>query len=147
MNRAATRITGYQKDELVGKTPLAWAKISDEEFAKIQKIVIQEKNYFEGDMDMQRKDGTSYTGHVTVAPILDNNGVVKAVVGIERDITHEKEVEKAKTEFVSLASHQLKTPATGVKAFLSMLVAGDAGKLTNKQRGLLLKHIKAMKDN
>ncbi len=135
VNRAATRITGYQKDELIGKTPLAWAKISDEEFAKIQKIVIQEKNYFEGDMDMQRKDGKSYTGHVTVAPILDNNGVVKAVVGIERDITHEKEVEKAKTEFVSLASHQLKTPATGVKAFLSMLVEGDAGKLTNKQMG------------
>lgn len=41
---------------------------------------------------------------------------------------------KAKDEFISLASHQLRTPATGVKQYLGILIGGYAGELTAKQR-------------
>jgi len=43
----------------------------------------------------------------------------------------------AKDEFVSLASHQLRTPATAVKQYLSMLDQGYAGKLTEEQTSML----------
>jgi PAS domain S-box-containing protein len=45
---------------------------------------------------------------------------------------------KAKDEFISLASHQLRTPATAVKQYIGMLREGYAGKLTTKQQALLL---------
>lgn len=45
--------------------------------------------------------------------------------------------DKIKTDFVSLASHQLRTPATGVKAIISTLLEGYAGDLTHKQREYL----------
>lgn len=43
----------------------------------------------------------------------------------------------AKDEFVSMASHQLRTPLTSVKGYISMVLEGDAGKISSMQRKLL----------
>lgn len=48
-----------------------------------------------------------------------------------------KKLDKAKDEFVSMASHQLRTPLTSVKGYLSMVIEGDAGKLSKPQKDLL----------
>lgn len=48
-----------------------------------------------------------------------------------------KKLDKAKDEFVSMASHQLRTPLTSVKGYLSMVVEGDAGKVNKQQKELL----------
>lgn len=49
----------------------------------------------------------------------------------------ERALDRAKDEFVSLASHQLRTPATGIKSILSVLQAGDVGRLNPRQRQLI----------
>src|SRR5690606_10245377 len=46
-------------------------------------------------------------------------------------------LDEAKDEFVSMASHQLRTPLTSVKGYLSMLLEGDAGKIPDKQKHLI----------
>ncbi len=46
-------------------------------------------------------------------------------------------LDKAKDEFVGMASHQLRTPLTSVKGYLSMVIEGDAGKITESQKQLL----------
>lgn len=48
-----------------------------------------------------------------------------------------KVLNKAKDEFISLASHQLRTPATGVKQYIGMLLEGYAGKISKQQRSML----------
>lgn len=48
-----------------------------------------------------------------------------------------KKLDATKDEFVSMASHQLRTPLTSVKGYISMLLEGDAGKITEQQRALL----------
>ncbi len=48
-----------------------------------------------------------------------------------------------KDEFVSMASHQLRTPLTSVKGYISMLLDGDAGKLTETQQKLLSEAFKS----
>ena len=47
------------------------------------------------------------------------------------------ELDATKDEFVSMASHQLRTPLTSVKGYISMVLEGDAGKITPQQRQLL----------
>lgn len=56
----------------------------------------------------------------------------------EKTLEHLKEVDQAKTEFVSLASHQLRTPLTSVSWFSEMLLGQETGTLNPKQRDYLM---------
>lgn len=53
--------------------------------------------------------------------------------------TNEKlrELDETKDDFISMASHQLRTPLTSVKGYLSMVLEGDAGKISKEQRKML----------
>lgn len=67
----------------------------------------------------------------------DDDGNANKMIGVNMDVTHEVEVDRAKTEFVSLASHQLKTPIGAIKWDLEMLLDGDYGKIPKKQRAVV----------
>ena len=79
-----------------------------------------------------RKNKSRFPASSIVNPILFNDKII-GVVETFRDITKEKEIDKAKTEFVSLASHQLRTPLSTISWYTEMLLAGDAGKLNLEQ--------------
>ena len=57
----------------------------------------------------------------------------------QQRLEHLIEINRAKDEFISLASHQLRTPATGVKQYIGMLLEGFMGDISEAQRGILTK--------
>ncbi|MFA5133236.1 MAG: ATP-binding protein [Patescibacteria group bacterium] len=83
-----------------------------------------------------RGKNNRFAAWASASPIVLNKKTIGAI-GVFRDITREKEVDKAKTEFVSLASHQLRTPLTGIKWYVEMLLSGEAGKLNQVQKNYL----------
>jgi PAS domain S-box-containing protein len=83
-----------------------------------------------------RGDGTRFPVAITVTPVI-LNGKVVGTIKVFRDITDEREIDKAKTEFVSLASHQLRTPLSTVNWYAEMLLTGDVGELNEKQKKYL----------
>lgn len=56
---------------------------------------------------------------------------------LEEANEHLKQLDKAKSEFVSIASHQLRTPMTGIMGYLSMITSGDFGKIPKQLNGIL----------
>jgi signal transduction histidine kinase len=80
----------------------------------------------------ERKNKTKLPLAIVATPVILNNKVIGAIK-VLRDVTYEREVDKAKTEFVSLASHQLRTPLSAVNWYTEMLLAGDGGELNKKQ--------------
>lgn len=69
---------------------------------------------------------------LSVTPLLRGAKISGAVV-VVRDITEERELEGAKSSFISIASHQLRVPLTTMRWYSEMLLAGDAGELSEQQ--------------
>lgn len=65
------------------------------------------------------------------------NRINDATAKLKRSNEKLKEMDETKDEFISMASHQLRTPLTSVKGYLSMVLDGDAGKVTDTQQQLL----------
>jgi len=83
-----------------------------------------------------KADGTKFPAAVTSAPIFLEERLIGAIV-VFRDITHEKEVDKSKTEFVSLASHQLRTPLSAIRWYSEMLNSEKLGPLNEQQKSYM----------
>ena len=70
---------------------------------------------------------------ISSLPILGKEGKRAGILLILHDVTREKQVQKMKTEFVSIAAHQLRTPLSAIKWTLKMLLDGDLGPLNKEQ--------------
>lgn len=130
-------ITGFSNAEVLGQkagNSKLWGGLMDKAFyEKMWHIIKVEKKPFAGEINNKRKNGEPYVAFASITPILNQQGGVEFFVALERDITKEKQIDKAKTEFVSLASHQLRTPLSAINWYAEMLLAGDAGKLNTEQ--------------
>lgn len=91
-----------------------------------------------------RKDKSKFPVASTITPVIMDNKVIGAVETF-RDISKENEADKAKTEFASLVSHQLRTPFATINWYIELLITEDIGSLNEKQKEYLKEVYKASK--
>ena len=80
--------------------------------------------YVEG--DLIRSDGSTLPVGVTYAPLLDEDAGLVNIIASARDITHFREAEELKSTFISVISHELKTPVALIKGYVGTLRREDA---------------------
>ena len=80
--------------------------------------------YVEG--DLARPDGSQVSVGITYAPLFDREGRLVNIVGAVRDITRFREAEELKSTFISIISHELKTPVALIKGYAGTLRREDA---------------------
>ena len=78
------------------------------------------------------RSGRKYPVVAITAPLAHNNKVI-GIVKVFHDASHEKDIDRMKTEFISLASHQLRTPLSAIKWFIELLDESKSGKLSSEQ--------------
>lgn len=140
-NPAVEKITGFKREETIGRkagSKELWGGLMGKNFYdKLWKTIKIDKKNFTGEVRNKRKNGEEYFALSTISPIIDSKNEVEFFVGIERDITHEKEIDKAKTEFTSLASHQLRTPLSAINLYVEKLLTVNAGEINPEQKKFL----------
>ena len=104
---------------------------------KLIERALEAKKEFRAEATNRRKDGTKYLTELRVFPILDQEGKPKLLIGLERNITPEKELDNTKTDFISLASHQLRTPLTNMSLSVEVLLRDPSGHLSDYQKDCL----------
>lgn len=136
-NKAAAHVTGYSIDEMIGNTPSIWGGQMPKEFYEtLWKTIKSDRTYFTGEVKNRKKNGETYTAEIRIEPILNPENIPQFFVGIEEDITKRKEIDRMKTEFIALASHQLRTPLTAIRWLLEQILS-DKSSLPEKTRNLL----------
>jgi two-component system phosphate regulon sensor histidine kinase PhoR len=138
-NRAAEKITGYSKEEVVGKSHIEILHgTSDRDACPLFKYaLLQQRETIAAEVAIKRKGGALITLSVTTAPLLDSDGSLSGGVELFRDITEIKRMEREKKNILSMFAHDMKNPVTTVGGFLSRLLSSKAGPLTEKQQSYL----------
>lgn len=155
-NEGARRAKGYRAEEIIGKHFSVFYLERDKKMQKPERELELARQF--GRMEDEdwrvRKDGTHFWANVVITALYNRNKQLLGYAKVTRDLTERKryedelrqanarlirqrsELEKiniSKDEFISLASHQLRTPATSVKQFLGMLLEGFAGEFDDDQ--------------
>jgi len=123
--------------EIIGKSASALAEIPI--FESLMNFLSREETkIFRKELPLKK----NLILEVTIIPLTEEKEEMGTLI-ILHDITKEKTIERIKTEFVSLAAHQLRTPLSAIKWTLRMLLDGDLGKLSPEQRDFLEKTYKS----
>jgi signal transduction histidine kinase/DNA-binding response OmpR family regulator len=82
-------------------------------------------------------DWHNKTLSASFAPVRSSPGAITGTVAVFRDFTREAEIDRMKSDFVSIVSHELRTPLTAIQGYLDLMLIGAAGAITKQQASFL----------
>lgn len=105
--------------------------------ALLRAIGTEETSADEGDAALTTLGGRTYRLRAT--PMCDDReGKTFGAVAVLEDVTYQEEVNRLKTEFIGVASHELRTPVTSMQLGVQLLTEGAAGELSPAQKEVVL---------
>ncbi|MBI4732838.1 MAG: PAS domain-containing protein [Chloroflexi bacterium] len=131
-NTAFERLYGQPRDSVQGKAHtevIRWARRPDGltlEEAESGGWPLTTNAYLYVEGDLARNDPPNLPVGITYAPLLTAEGGLRNVIATVRDITKFRNAEEIKNTFVSIVSHELKTPVALIKGYVSTLRREDA---------------------
>lgn len=151
-NPSSGRILGINQEDIIGKDisdNLMFAKQSKEdELLKREQLVIYQsilhRSIDSETYKITQPNGKTIFAQMTASPLVVSGEVYGAVV-VVRDVSEEVALDKSKTEFVSIASHQLRTPLSTINWYLEMVLAGDFGEVNTEQKEFIEEAYQASK--
>ena len=130
INKAAETILGYGTSDMVGKNISLFGNPVDPDFyRKMWQGIKKGGRIFSGEVANTSQDGKQRIFDLKTSPVINRSGRILFFVGIMRDKTEAKEIDRAKTEFISLVAHQLRTPLSTMTMAAEMILNGNIGEV------------------
>jgi len=136
-NRPLQRITGYSPKESKGKLVEDIIQLRNQG-RWLQKLVKdyntkRHQNSFVQEGQVKAKNGNYTWISISGSFLRDERGEIEQIIALVRDINSDKLSEERKNEFISIATHELRTPITAIKGYLS-LFKKESKDLSGKQQ-------------
>lgn len=126
-NDAAQRITGWDNKSAMGVAYNTIFKLKDQNDAEIssqtdpfKQVLSSGKPLTTDAFYMLNHDNQKINFSISVAPTLDARGEVGGVIAVFHDISDQKALARERNEFISTASHEMRTPVAAIEGYLSM---------------------------
>ncbi len=130
-NRALATMTGIPAQDAIGR--FCWEVLVAQDPAQDRSVCklcppagCQQGHNASVEGDLIRPDGIRVTLGITYSPLMDSDNQLVNIIANVRDITHFRETEEMKSTFISVISHELKTPVALIKGYASTLRRKDA---------------------
>lgn len=145
-NPGAVHLTGWSAEEAIGLNASAVIKFVNEkgEFIEDDKSVIErafdeKKPIHDNTATIKTKSDKILAVGATLSPILDEKGNVSGVVMVVRDVSQERQEEAKRAEFISTASHEMRTPVAAIEGYLALALNDKVSTIDSRARDYLEK--------
>lgn len=145
-NQGAATITGWGRGEAEG---LDWRSVlqftSDknealsDELTPLAVAFATGKPVKDNTVSIKTKSGTPLATNFSVAPLLGSEEKATGLVAIFRDVSEERAAENQRAEFISTASHEMRTPVAAIEGYLSLALNDKVATIDNRARDYLEK--------
>lgn len=137
VNEIYAKMCDTTVENIIGKTDFDFfPKEAAEMYVQDDNKVMEKGRTVVTEEAISGPDGEKW--HETIkSPVFDGEGNIIGTVGMARDITERKKIEKMKNEFISTVSHELRTPLTSIKGALGLVTSGALGVLPDKISNLI----------
>jgi len=148
VNQVATDVFECKFDDIIGKPIFSTFSLTGDETKSkellqeiLQTVFVKKERIVRSSLDNNMKviclvNNKEIPVVFNLTPIINKNKIVGAV-GVINDISHIVEIDNIKSEFISLASHQLRTPISKIKWITEMLVDDKTASFSDSQKSLL----------
>lgn len=129
VNAAMEQLTGYTLAEVLNHTIDLWShEHTPPAVNEALERCFERGEPWRGEVISGRKDGTHYDAALTIIPLRGADGAIVGYVVSQRDITHLKELERLRNQFVSRIGHELRTPLSNIRLYVELLERGKPEK-------------------
>ncbi|MEE8381469.1 MAG: ATP-binding protein, partial [Thermodesulfobacteriota bacterium] len=136
-NALATSTFGYSKRGMLRQNVGALFKLeADEGWERIADFV-QRESHWQGELVAVCKDGKEFPVDMAASRSENEDSERIHIICFVRDVSKEKEIDRMKSEFVSLVSHEMRTPLASIKNALQVILIGKTGEITDTQEKFL----------
>lgn len=143
-NPAAGRITGWDPKEAVGINYKSVLQLQDdkgqayeENETPVFKAFSDKEVTRDSHANLLTKANAVKSLDITVTPLIDQNGQVLGAAGVFRDVSEQRKEEAQRADFISTASHEMRTPVAAIEGYLALALNDKVSKIDDKARGFL----------
>lgn len=145
INPAGAAIIGWERKEAEGLDWRSVFKFVDtkgqpvEEGNALDEVFKKGQGVRENNAQLVTKSNKTVTLEISVSPLLREGEKISAAVAIFRDVSDERQQEAQRAEFISTASHEMRTPVAAIEGYLALALNDKVSTIDSRARGYLEK--------